>query len=250
MRTQRYGERSARARLRAAFCASLLGASLLGLVMAGFGIAAAPAAAAEAPPVEYRVDGSAWSATPPALFSARWVPVPGGSATSTLEVRANRAGTTIIAVYVGAVTSSSSTLLAQTTFTSGGTNTALADLASRVSACELVTPQTVLTAGQTLAVPVSLALASTLGDEQGETLGFSLLVAASETGPVTLSNGCPVDAAIVRAFPAASSVDLASTGSDTDLGAWLWPAALGAVGVGAGAALLVAKSARTRRGAP
>lgn len=211
-----------------------------------------PAAPTSSAPLEYRIDGAAWSATPPPLFPSSWSPVPGGSTQSTLELRSTRAAPTIVAVYTGSATSSAPEVLQATTFTVANSRTALADFGSAAEPCKLVAPQAVLTPGQTLTIPAGLTIAPELESGQHASLSFNLLVAASDTGPVKLSNGCPIDPAIVQAFPTSEAAPAATstaprlqrTGTAQLPATLLWCAGIAAT---AGAALLGLRRGRQNR---
>jgi len=237
-----------------------LGAGLAG----GFGAAVLPGVpallSAHAAPsatnsLEYRLDGGNWSSVAPALFPSTWIPVPGGSVAATLEIRSNRAGTTVIAVYVGSAHSNSSDVLASTTFISPSVSTRLSDLATAGGtrdACALVLPQTVLKQGESISIPASLAMSGDLKSGQNASLSFGLLITASDTGPTVLPNGCPIDPAIISAFPipdgSPASTILQRTGSAPDPSILWWGSAIvTAMGAGLG---LSGTRRRHRHGGP
>jgi len=216
----------------------------LGLALAA-GVAwslPATAAHAAAPAVEYSLDGVHWSAQPPAsVFDASWVPVPGSSRTASLYLRSARPGDTIVGVYAGGAAASDPALLSATTVqAAGGESLPLSELGD----CRALASQAVLGAGDTLRVPLAVAVDPELTAGQEAALELSLLIDLSDTGVPTLAGGCPVDPAIIAAFPGASAPStaparpLADTGADAPIG---WLAAAGALLIGGAGALIAAR---------
>jgi len=217
---------------------------LLPLALAGALAVAVPgpAMAAESA-VEYSLDGVTWSATPPAsVFPVSWQPVPGSEATATLHLRAVRPGHTVVGVYSGSAASSDPVLLAGTTVTDAAGRTSRLDVLA--TDCSLVAPQAVLAQGQSLTVPLTVAISPTLTQAQNATLRLSLLIDLSDTGVPTLASGCPVDARILAAFPGSgTSAMLGRTGTEPAGG----PVVAGAALLVGGVAALVLGRRRARR---
>jgi hypothetical protein len=163
--------------------------------------------------VEYSLDGTTWSATPPAsVFPASWQPIPGSSGTATLHVRATRPGHTVVGVYSGSAVASDPALLAGITLTDAtGAATPLDALSS---SCALVASQVVLAQNQSVAVPLAIALDPSLAQGRSATLRLDLLIDLSDTGVPTLPNGCPVDPEILAAFPGQGTGVLGRTGGE------------------------------------
>jgi len=220
------------------------GAVALGLALAA-GVAwsvPATAAHAAAPAVEYSLDGLHWSAQPPtSVFDGSWVPVPGSSRTASVYLRSVRSGDTIVGVYAGKAAASDAGLLVATTV-QGADGEPLP--LSTLGDCRALASQSVLGEGDTLQVPLTVAVDPELTTGQEAGLELSLLIDLSDTGVPTLAGGCPVDPAIIAAFPgaaapsAASARPLADTGTDTPVG---WLAAAGALLIGGAGALIAAR---------
>lgn len=218
-------------------------------------VVAAPASPAA---IEYRVGSGAWSATPPALFDASWVPVPGASTSTVLEIRSNRAAPTIVAAYLTGVGAGSVALLEATSIasgggsggsaSSGGAGVTVLSLDEVQGACALFTPQVVLRTGQTHTIPIKLSVDAALDTAQAAGIDFELQLSFSDTGPELLANGCPVDPAIVQAFPtspATRPVSLEASGGAPV--ADLIALACFAVGMGITAVVLAAVARSSRR---
>lgn len=209
-------------------------------------------------PMEYSLDGQHWSATPPdSIFPASWRPVPGSSVTATLYLRSTRSENTIVGVYAGPTSSSSAALLAHTSLTSAGRKVPL----TRHPGCVQVTPQRMLGHGQTMAVPLTLAIDPQLTTAQDATLSTDLELAFSDTGVTTLPGHCPVAPALVNAFPsprprpspdshpASPGARLASPGTLADTGSSIspWLPVAGALAVALGALVLVGSRTTHRK---
>ncbi|MGK9147664.1 hypothetical protein KXS11_08580 [Plantibacter flavus] len=180
---------------------------------------AAGASAESAAPLLYSADGVNWSPTPPASLFPGWRPVPGDSRTATLHVQSTRPGDTIVAVYAGRASGSDPELLQHTRVSSGSTDLSLDTLVDgpvSTGTCALLGTQSVLRPGEQLSVPVTFSISADLGAAQGASVGLGLLVALSETGPIALSNGCPVDAEIIAAFPTAPPTTLPTAPSTAE----------------------------------
>jgi hypothetical protein len=220
--------------------AALVASALLTSALTGTSPAAAVAAPAPAP-VEYSTDGTNWSPFPAAIFDPAWRPTPGSRQSATLHIRSNRAEPTTVGLYSGTATSDSIEVLRAASLRSSTTVLTLADTAT----CTLLAPQSVLHRGQSIGIPLAIALDPELTTGMGTTFSFQLQLALSDTGPVTLANGCPVDPIIISAFPAAqssgTSPSLSGTGSEPP--AWAFAGAVALLVTGTAALAL----ARRRR---
>lgn len=220
------------------------GAALIAATLMLAPLLGAPAAHAEdAPlPLTYSLDGQHWSSSPPgSIFPAGWRPVPGASVQATLYLRSTRAEQTIVGVYAGPATASSATLLAHTTLTGAGRQVSL----TASPGCALVVPQRVLAYGETLAVPLTIAVSPALTVGQGAMVNVGLEFALSDTGATTLPGHCPVAPVIVHAFPppGAPVSTLPNTGAPTSL----WLLLAGGLAVVLGALMLAGARLSSRR---
>jgi hypothetical protein len=203
-----------------------------------------PAAHAEnAPlPLRYSLDGRHWTSVPPSsLFPAGWRPVPGAAIRATLYLRSTRSERTIVGVYAGPASASAAALLAHTSLTGDGHRVPL----SSHPGCALVVRQRVLAHGDTMAVPLTLAVDPALTSARGATLNVDLELALSDTGVATLPGHCPVAPALVHAFPPPDSPSATLPDTGAPISPWL-PLA-GATAVVLGALTLAGPRLRRRR---
>lgn len=177
-----------------------------------------PATASEDPAVSYSVDGVTWSASPPsAILPAGWIAVPGASQHGILHLRAERPGATLIALFAAPASANDPVVIEALRVTGEGDRAVVVD-GSR--ACSTLAPQTVLRQGETMQVPIGVALDADLIGGQDVSVSLDVLVVLSDTASVPLPNGCPVDPAVIPLLPgqaAASATMLSHTGTDLPL---------------------------------
>ncbi|GAA1541158.1 hypothetical protein HD600_000948 [Microbacterium ginsengiterrae] len=179
---------------------------------------APPAAADESLAISYSLDGLNWSASPPAsILPAGWIAVPGGSQQGSLHLRAERPGATLVALFAAPARSDDPVLVEALRVTGEGGRAVTVDGTTR---CSALAPQTVLHQGETMQVPIGVALDAGLVGGQNRPVSLKVLVALSDTAAAPLPNGCPVDPAVIPLLPVQGEVTataLPRTGGDIPL---------------------------------
>lgn len=149
--------------------------------------------------ISYSLDGVHWSSTPPAsIIPAGWIAVPGDSRTDTLHLRAERPGATLVALFAGTARSDDPAALnGLRVFDVAGAPVTIDGSTN----CSALAPQTMLQRGETIKIPITVALDSGMLAGKNAALSLDILLVLSDTASVPLSNGCPVDPRLIPLFP-------------------------------------------------
>lgn len=149
--------------------------------------------------ISYSLDGVHWSTTPPAsIIPAGWIAVPGDSRTGTLHLRAERPGATLVALFAGTARSDDPAALKGLRVLDAAGAPVIIDGSTN---CSALAPQTVLQRGETVKIPITVALDAGMLAGKNAALSLDILLALSDTASVPLSNGCPVDPRLIPLFP-------------------------------------------------